>query len=325
MIDILMATYNGEKFLREQIDSILNQTYSDFRLLISDDCSFDSTRKILQEYVEKDRRVVVFLQNNNLGVVKNFEFLIEKVENDYFMFSDQDDFWQKDKIQKSMDKMMNNDCDIVYSDLEVVGPNLEVLNKSYWKLKGFEKKVKEYNNFDSLYLNNYITGSTMLIKSKWKDKILPLPHKSNYILHDYWTALVVSKFGKISYLDEPLVKYRQHKSNEIGSRKRSDSIESFEEMRNLFIDVKLDHFKIFMKNNDVFKDEKISKLNKDAYQYFEYLKTVKKLTFKNFGLFWKLYHYENFNYSFQNYLILNVPILAKVLFQIKKGLRKKTI
>ena len=90
-IDILMATYNGEKYLKEQIDSILEQSYKDFRLLISDDCSTDSTRQILNEYVEKDSRVVVFLQNKNIGVLKNFEYLMQKVESECFMFADQDD------------------------------------------------------------------------------------------------------------------------------------------------------------------------------------------------------------------------------------------
>ena len=218
-IDILMATYNGEKYLKEQIDSILNQTHKDFRLLISDDCSQDATRQILQEYVEKDNRVVVFLQTKNLGVVLNFEYLMKKVENEYFMFSDQDDIWQKDKIEKSLDQMLKTNSDLVYSDLKVVNQELDVLHKSYWKLKGFEKKVKKYNDFKSLYLNNFVTGCTMLVKSKWMEKILPLPHKSNYILHDYWTALVVSKFGKMTYLAQPLVKYRQHFDNNIGSKK----------------------------------------------------------------------------------------------------------
>ena len=77
-IDILMATYNGEKYLREQIDSILNQTYSKFRLLISDDCSQDKTREILKEYEEKDKRITVYYQEENLGYVKNFEFLLRK-------------------------------------------------------------------------------------------------------------------------------------------------------------------------------------------------------------------------------------------------------
>lgn len=156
-IDILMATYNGEKFLREQIDSILEQSFSDFRLLISDDMSKDSTREILNEYVKKDSRVVVFLQNKNLGTVQNFEFLMQKVENEYFMFSDQDDIWQKDKIKKSLAKMEETECDLVYTNLQVVDQELNLVNASYWKLKGFEKKVKKHNNFASLYLNNYIT------------------------------------------------------------------------------------------------------------------------------------------------------------------------
>lgn len=322
-IDILMAVYNGEKYLAEQIESILNQSYSDFRLLISDDNSTDSTREIINKYVEKDSRVVAFLQYKNQGVQKNFEYLLDKVENEYFMFSDQDDIWQKDKIKKTFDKLIETDSDMVYSDLEVVNENLKTINKSYWKLKGFEKKVKKYNNFESLYLNNYITGSTILAKSKWIKKILPLPCKSKYILHDYWTALIISKFGKITYIEEPLVKYRQHTDNSIGSKKKSDEINDFNEMRDLFIDVKKDHFKTFVKNNEVFEDEKIGKLNKKCQEYFEILSKTKKSNFKNLKLFWKIYRYENFNYALQNFIILNFPRIAEKLFRIKKGLSKK--
>lgn len=322
-IDILMATYNGEKYIKEQIDSILNQTHQDFRLLISDDCSQDGTRQILKEYVEKDNRVVVFLQTKNLGVVKNFEYLMEKVENEYFMFSDQDDIWQNDKIKRSIEQIIKTNSDLVYSDLEVVNQDLDVLYQSYWKLKGFDKKVKKYNDFKSLYLNNFVTGCTMLVKSKWLEKILPLPHKSKYILHDYWTALVVSKFGKMTYLDQPLVKYRQHFGNNIGSKKRSDQIKDFSQMRELFIDVKKDHFKTLIQNADVWEDEKLADLGKQSLQYFEALKQVKKASFKNSSLFWKLYKYEKFSYAFQNFLILHMPALASHLFEIKKGLKNR--
>ena len=78
-IDILMATYNGEKYLREQIESILSQTYSEFRLIISDDCSTDSTREIIKKYKKKDKRIIPYFQEKNLGYVKNFEFLLTKV------------------------------------------------------------------------------------------------------------------------------------------------------------------------------------------------------------------------------------------------------
>ena len=91
-IDILMATYNGEKYLREQIESILNQTYSNIRLIISDDCSKDKTREIIKEYEQKDNRIIAYFQENNLGYAKNFEFLLTKVENDFYMLSDQDDY-----------------------------------------------------------------------------------------------------------------------------------------------------------------------------------------------------------------------------------------
>ena len=146
-IDILLATYNGEKYLKDQLDSILNQTYNNFRLLISDDCSTDKTRNILEEYKNKDNRIELFFQKNNLGVIRNFEFLLNKVENKYYMFSDQDDIWKEFKIEKSVKKIEESDSDLVYSDLEVVDENLKVKYDSYWKLKGFYKKIKKYNNF----------------------------------------------------------------------------------------------------------------------------------------------------------------------------------
>ena len=93
-------------------------------------------------------------------------------------------------------------------------------------------------------------------------------------------------------------------------------------MRNLFIEVKLEHFKTFLQNQDVFKDEEINKLNKMAYEYYKNLKKVKKISLKGSFLFWKLYKYEELGYSLQNYLILHMPILAKPLFKIKKGLKK---
>lgn len=322
-IDILMATYNGEKYLREQIDSILEQSYTDFRLLISDDFSTDSTRDILNEYVEKDSRVIVFLQSKNLGVVKNFEFLLQKVESEYFMFSDQDDIWQKDKTKKSMELMEKTASDLVYTNLEVVDQDLKLVHKSYWKLKGFEKKIKKYNNFESLYLNNYITGCTMLVKSKWIEQVLPLPNKSKYILHDYWIALIISKFGKMSYIEEPQVRYRQHIDNRIGSKRKSDEISNFNEMRDLFIDVKKDHFKILIQNADIFEDDDIKELNKIAYQYFDDLKKEKNINLKNIKLFWNLYKYENLSYALQNFLILNMPVVAKILFSMKKGLKNR--
>ncbi len=315
-VDILLATYNGEKYLKEQIDSILNQTYDSFRLIISDDCSIDKTREILEEYAKKDDRVVVFNQDINLGVTKNFEFLLSKVESEYFMFSDQDDIWKEDKIQKCLEKIKKENADLVYSDLEVVDADLNVTYESYWKLKGFYKKVKKYNDFNSLYLNNYITGCTMFSKKECINTILPFPHTSEFVIFDYWMALMISQSGKMAYIEEPLTKYRQHKKNTIGSKKRSDSINSFWEMRDLFVEVKIEHFQTFVDNEDRFKGEDVKALSKKSLEYFQRLKKIKHVNFKSWGLFFKLYKYENFKYKLENFMILNFPGITRLLFKV---------
>ncbi len=317
-VDILLATYNGEKYLKPQLDSILNQTYTNFRLLISDDASSDNTREILEEYAKKDKRVILYFQEKNLGVIKNFEFLLKKVENKYYMFSDQDDIWKADKIEKSIKHIKETDSDLVYSDLEVVDENLNVIYSSYWKLKGIYNKIKKYNNFESLYLNNFVTGCTMISKKELIEKVLPLPTTSKYVLHDYWIALIISQTGKISYIDEPLIKYRQHKNNKIGSKKRSDEIKTLNEIRNLFINVKKEHFTVFIENENKFNSEKIKKLNKNALDYYKMLETKNNINFKKWGLFFKLYKYEEFGYKMQNFVILNLPIFARIAFKFLK-------
>lgn len=317
-VDILLATYNGEEYLREQLDSILSQSYSDFRLLISDDLSTDSTREVLAKYVEKDKRVIVFNQEKNLGVVKNFEFLLKKVENKYYMFSDQDDIWKENKIEKSVKTLEETNSDLVYTDLEVVDENLNVTYKSYWKLKGIYNKIKKYNNFQSLYLNNFVTGCTILSKKELIDDVLPLPNTSKFVLHDYWIPLILSQKYKIDYIEEPLIKYRQHKNNKVGSKKKTDELKNFEEIRNLFINVKKEHFTVFIENEDKFVDEETKKLNKESLEYYEMLEKKKNINFRKWGLFFKLYKYEGFVYNVENFLILNVPCLVRILFKFRK-------
>ena len=130
-IDILMATYNGEKYLKEQIESILNQTYKNIRLIISDDASKDSTPQILEEYRKKDSRIEIYLNKENRGVVKNIEFLLEKVEDEFYMLADQDDVWLPLKVEKSIETLKKQNADLVFGDLEVVDEKLETLYPSF--------------------------------------------------------------------------------------------------------------------------------------------------------------------------------------------------
>lgn len=321
-VDILLATYNGEKYLREQLDSLLNQTYTNFRIIISDDMSTDSTRKILEEYVQKDNRIIVHMQKNNIGVVSNFEFLLNKVESKYYMFSDQDDIWYEDKIEKTVKKLEETDSDLVFTDLEVVDNQLNVIYDSYWELKGLKEKILKYNSFEALYLNNYVTGCTILAKNETIAKILPIPKNSIYILHDYWLALIISQNGKIEFLNEPTIKYRQHKDNKVGSKTKSETLPSLKEIRKLFIDVKKQHFNVFIENEDKFENDEIRALNKEALEYYKHLEKIKFVNFSKWKLFFKLYKYENKKYVIENFLILNVPLLAGPLIKIRKFLKK---
>lgn len=321
-IDILMATYNGEKYLKEQIDSILNQTYTDFRLIISDDCSKYSTRKIIEEYSQKDKRIISYFQEKNLGYVKNFEFLLTKVENEIYMLSDQDDFWLPNKIEHTYNKMKETNADLVFTDLEVVDKDLNMMYSSFNDYMKLTRKIKKYkNDYRLQYLYNCVTGCTLMSKKKFLNLILPLPTESKYAIHDTWIACAVANNGKIEYLDEKTIKYRQHGTNQVGTDKISHGFKELDQVRDLFIEVKLGLFKTYVNNDRIFNDE-IKKQNKEALEYFEMIKDKKYFNFKKWSVFHKLYKTETFSYYILNFLIMNLPGISRGLFRIRYGILK---
>ena len=247
-IDILMATYNGEKYVTEQIESILNQDYKDINLIISDDCSKDNTREILKGYENKDSRITVFYQEENLGYVKNFEFLLKQVKSDYFMLSDQDDVWLPEKVSKSFEYLKEQNAELVFSDLTVVNEKLEEIHPSFNELMKYTKKALKYDDYRLQFLYNCVTGCTLLSKSKYLQNVLPVPDNSKYVIHDFWIPLIISFKGKIKYLNEPLIKYRQHGNNQVGAKMTGMGYKSLDEMRKHFIEVKLEIFDTYVKN-----------------------------------------------------------------------------
>lgn len=315
-VDVLMATYNGEKYLKEQIDSILNQTYQNIHLIISDDCSTDSTREILKTY-EENEKITVFYQENNLGYVKNFEFLLKQVENNLYMLSDQDDFWLPEKIEKSVEKLQNENLDLLFGDLEVVDENLNKIYDSFVKFMKLDRKIKREINTPMLnYLYCCVTGCTVLSKKEFLDKILPIPTVSKYLIHDHWIGLVVSLHGKVGFMEEKYIKYRQHGNNQVGTDKVSHKFKKLEQVRNLFIDVKLGIFDTYVQNPNIFPEE-LQVLNKKALDYFKMLQTKKHFNFRGWSIFYKLYKTEPFLYFIENFIILNMPFLAKIAFHIR--------
>lgn len=321
-IDILMATYNGEKYLTEQIDSILNQSYSNFRLIISDDCSKDGTREILNQYEQKDKRIKVYYQEKNLGYVKNFEFLLGKVENEVYALSDQDDFWLPDKVEKTYRKLVETNADLVFTDLEVVNEKLEKIYDSYNDYMLLSRKIKAYkDSYVMQYLYNCITGCTLMGKKKMLEKILPIPTDSKYVIHDSWIGIITSLDGKVEYLDEKTIKYRQHGNNQVGTDKISHKFRKLEDVRNLFIDVKLQLFTTYVNNDKEFPEE-LKKQNIQALEYFKMLSKKKRLNFKGWKIFHRIYKYETFKYRIENFAILNLPMITNIPFMIRHFILK---
>ncbi len=321
-IDVLLATYNGEKYLTEQIESILNQTYRNIRILISDDCSKDNTREIIKEYQKKDSRIHAYFQENNLGYIKNFEFLIKQVESNMFMLSDQDDVWLPEKIEKTAEVMKRENADLVFGDLEVVDENLKTINPSFNEYMLLKRKINKcIKNYKVNYLYNCVTGCTTLIKSKWIEKILPIPSNSRYVPHDYWIGIMIALEGKLAYVEKPYIKYRQHGNNQIGTDKISHKFTKLEDVRNLFINVKLGVFGTFVENNSRFLGP-IQDLNLKALRYYKMLQKKKNFNFKDWKIFHQLYKTETFIYYIENFIILNLPFIGKILFKIRHYILK---
>lgn len=320
-VDILVATYNGEKYLKEQIDSILNQTYDNIQIIISDDNSIDGTRDILKQYEANDK-ITVFYQETNLGYVKNFEFLLSKVESELYMLSDQDDIWLPEKVEKSIEKLKTENLDLVFGDLEVVDENLNTLYPSFVEYMKISRKIKnELGSYKLQYLYNCMTGCTILSKKSFLDKILPLPNNSKYMVHDYWIGLVVSLYGKIGFLKTPYIKYRQHGNNQIGTGKESYKYTKLSQVRNLFIDVKLGIFEAYVQNENVFPDN-LKTLNSKAFSYYNMLKNKHYFNFRNWNIFYELYKTEPFLYFIENFMVLNMPFFTSIAFNVRYKILK---
>lgn len=321
-IDILLPTYNGEKYLKEQIDSILNQTYKNIRLIISDDCSKDSTPKILEEYRGKDERIELYLQKENIGVVKGIEFLLKKVKSNYYMLADQDDVWLPMKVEKSIETLKKENADLVFGDLEVVDQDLKTMYPSFGDFMLLNRKIKKYiNSYKVNYLYNCVTGCTVLSKKEFIEKILPIPTESKYLIHDHWIGLVVALNGKLAYMPEKYIKYRQHGNNQVGTDKISHGFKNIEQVRELFINVKLGVFGTYVNNKEKFSKE-LQEQNEKALNYYNDIKDKKNFNFKGWKIFHKLYKTETPIYYIENFIIMNMPFFGKILFKIRYGVLK---
>ena len=223
MISILLTSYNGEKYISEQIESLLNQTMQDFRLFISDDRSTDNTFEIALEYAGKYPGKINIVQNkeNSGGAKYNFIKMMIEHKDDYVMLCDQDDVWLPNKIEATLTKMktMENEFGartplLVHTDLCVVNEKLETISPSFKAAMNADYgKTRLHNQI----IQNTLTGCTAMYNRALADLII-IGIPPFIVMHDWWLMLIASAFGKISSLDMQTVLYRQHNMNEIGAK-----------------------------------------------------------------------------------------------------------
>jgi len=224
LVEILMATYNGEKYIARQIDSILAQTYNNWRLVVRDDGSTDRTSEILKDYsrLYPDKIYVTTNDGKRLGACQNFSLLLSNSSSQYIMFSDQDDVWLPGKIASSLDVIVREEmaCGkfnpiLVHSDLRVVDEKMEVLSDSFWKYQNLDPE--QAAKFPRALIQGYVVGATCIFNKSLRDVACPIPKQA--IMHDWWLVLVACAFGKILHESGKNILYRQHGHNVIGAKK----------------------------------------------------------------------------------------------------------
>lgn len=204
-VAILLSTYNGEKYVREQLTSFLNQTYRNIEIIIRDDGSKDGTIKILEKYVNTHKNIKL-VKGKNLGFIKSFFELLKLGNADYYAYADQDDIWLPNKIELAVNSLNNLDNE---------KPNMAFSNVDYHDVEmnfmGHGEEHKTYSFTNSLY-ECVSQGMTMVINQKARDMILDnIP--TECMFHDWWTYMICSGMGNIAYDDVVTVKYRRDKKN----------------------------------------------------------------------------------------------------------------
>jgi glycosyltransferase involved in cell wall biosynthesis len=224
-VEVLLATYNGERFLGEQIDSILNQDYANVRVLVRDDGSTDGTVAILEHYAAlfPDRFRIVPASEATGGPKWNFLRLMQASTADYACFADQDDIWLPQKVTLTMQAMKRLEAQwgnhlplLAFTDLCVVNQQLEIQHASFWKLHHLNPQ--QANHFARLLGQNVVTGCTMMLNRPLLKLALRLPDEAH--MHDGWVALLAAAFGRSEPVLTQTVLYRQHDRNVFGAGER---------------------------------------------------------------------------------------------------------
>lgn len=278
-ISVALCTYNGEKFIQEQIDSILNQSLKVDEIIVCDDRSTDGTQKILAEYQNNFPDVFkIYINEENLRSVKNFEKAISLCTGDTIFLSDQDDIWENNKVEVLTEYLnKNQEIDVLCSNGLIIDENgVKKDQYTVWDVPGFLGENKKEIDYFKIFstIGNFATGASMAIRTSFLNQILPFPNVDG-LHHDEWIALVSSEQKKFEFLNQKLFSYRVHNEQQVGGISYAKDKVSKEKLINRFD---------YEKEPTVFRDFKIKlrTLNDKEKKYNSYLEKDSNEKIKKF-------------------------------------------
>lgn len=219
-VAILLATYNGCRYLETLLNSLFNQSFTEFNIFIHDDNSMDGTVSYVKEFIKGKNNVFILEDNCNRGAKASFMWLLEKVEADYYMFCDQDDLWLPNKIEQSVEKLKEleeenpNKPICIHTDLAVADANYNIVSKSLWKQSRVKPAILEDKDYIQVF--NCVTGCTLIFNQLAKECALPMNDLAP--MHDFWVVYKTLDHGGIlTHLPYSTMLYCQHGNNEVGA------------------------------------------------------------------------------------------------------------
>ena len=321
-VDILLATYNTKiEYLKKQIDSILNQTYKNIHLIISDDFSEnEEVRKTLKDYEAQDDRITVFFQEKNIGYIKNFEFLLKQSNANFIMFSDHDDIWYKEKVEECLNLLIKENVDMIYCNSTQIDENDNIIKQDYFKYKNIPLINRHGKQAKTRYIGN---GCAQMFTKLIKEQILPF--KESVMAHDWLVSFIANENKGILYINKPLFGYRLHNANVFGGRsleqnlsnwkdEYGNSYKSYLKYRNEYVINKayLNGAKMCLEYT---KNEDTKKFLQELIKYYENLKKSKYVNFHIFKFFKFLAGRNLVKKLVKEFLIFHLPILGYLKFQ----------
>ncbi len=270
VVSVVLCSYNGEKYLDEQLSSILTQTYSSLEIIICDDASTDSTQKIITAYAQKDTRIQYFFNDKNIGVNRNFEQGFAKATGEFIAIADQDDIWKPEKIQKQLALFISEDTLLVHTASVIFSGNTLPVNKTTNKAVN----LMQGNDFRKLLLRNSISGHNIIFRATLLDGAIPFPQ---FVYYDWWLCQIATVRGSIAASAEILAFQRKHDNNITISKKQSGQT-------NEVVKERIAALQSFLSIRGLQKSDKIfCKKLLDLYSGLEY----KKKSFKLFSFLLK--------------------------------------